>query len=426
MMTKFPQPQTSQSTGSMKKRNLPYATGPYKKIDNDCLFGKQKYGIIVSVESPDEFYVQINDFYEDFKKLLFDLNAYYTELTEDEFKLIDYNKGMPCAARADEDKVWYRGQVTLYAAKKRMVTVYFVDYGNQEILPVNEVKFLKKDFFQLPATGIRCRLPNAQNNATTNNWPSEIVNELKKFIGEPMMLNFGRYYDQDGSWEIELSANDEFENFYSNLYRRFIELGNNAPSSSSSSSSVNDFVAVSSSEIANPDFLCFKFLPNGFPDAEVTVDLPYNISVVNYCSLEEVYLILTSQNDMVELENEMAQVYGCAATKGQLKSFDKLLETDTGCVALYDNIWSRCEVVEPPTDEHSDSYRLLRVDYGEKCNVATTKVFPVVKNELILNTPKFTLPCRIKDAKMPNGSEEKRNLAEFMVKKLTILNFMLN
>lgn len=90
-----------------------------------------------------------------------------------------------------------------------MVTVCFIDYGNQQTTPISEMKFLKQDFFLLPAIGIRCRFPDAQKG----NWTLEMIKDLKKFIGEPMMLNFGPS-DLDGTWEIELTANETLENFY--------------------------------------------------------------------------------------------------------------------------------------------------------------------------------------------------------------------
>ena len=68
---------------------------------------------------------------------------------------------MPCAAKYEEDGLWYRAQVRSFTA--RDVDVFFVDYGNTQSAPQNTVLQMEPNFVtKLKAQAVQCRLDMAE------------------------------------------------------------------------------------------------------------------------------------------------------------------------------------------------------------------------------------------------------------------------
>lgn len=58
--------------------------------------------------------------------------------------------GMPCAAQYTVDKRWYRAKIIALPGN-RMVEVFYVDYGNQELMAWDQIRKLKPRFLRIPA-----------------------------------------------------------------------------------------------------------------------------------------------------------------------------------------------------------------------------------------------------------------------------------
>jgi len=58
--------------------------------------------------------------------------------------------GMPCAAQYTIDNKWYRAMVVDLPGK-RMVEVFYVDYGNQEVLDWNRIRKIQTKFLHTAA-----------------------------------------------------------------------------------------------------------------------------------------------------------------------------------------------------------------------------------------------------------------------------------
>lgn len=54
---------------------------------------------------------------------------------------------MAVAARYSIDNSWYRAKI-INLPEPRMVTVFYIDYGNSETLPWNQLRVLEKSFIQ--------------------------------------------------------------------------------------------------------------------------------------------------------------------------------------------------------------------------------------------------------------------------------------
>lgn len=57
--------------------------------------------------------------------------------------------GMIVAARYSIDSNWYRAKITSLP-EPRMVTVFYIDYGNSETLPWDQLRVLDKSLIKIP------------------------------------------------------------------------------------------------------------------------------------------------------------------------------------------------------------------------------------------------------------------------------------
>ena len=65
-----------------------------------------------------------------------------------------------CCAKFSEDGKWYRGQVQSSSSAPGTKVVYFVDFGNTDVIQEKEIKELIPQFLNLPAMAISCSLAN--------------------------------------------------------------------------------------------------------------------------------------------------------------------------------------------------------------------------------------------------------------------------
>lgn len=122
-----------------------------------------EYEINVScIYSPYCFYVQINDIglveFNEFEKTL---QSYYENirLKSELFLLKRPQIGQMCVAKYSKDDAWYRAIVKEQDFNLRNVKVFFVDYGNEECVPIDGNLLLINDQFKnYPFQAIKCCL----------------------------------------------------------------------------------------------------------------------------------------------------------------------------------------------------------------------------------------------------------------------------
>lgn len=115
--------------------------------------------------------------------------------------------GQMCVAKYSDDNQWYRALVKDVGDDLKNVRVFFIDYGNEEIVPVNgNLLILNEKFRQHPPMAIRCCLNDIKPheldsestppmseivdymfNSMTENVPARFVSKLA--IGDCYMVN---------------------------------------------------------------------------------------------------------------------------------------------------------------------------------------------------------------------------------------------
>ncbi|XP_013927250.1 PREDICTED: tudor domain-containing protein 15 [Thamnophis sirtalis] len=132
-------------------------TVPYKraemKISSVCV------AFAVYVLNPSNFWVQTNDFSDEFEALMKKIADVYDGVEVDDKILENPEPGRLCCARYSKDKYFYRAVIRQIVDNN--ADVYFLDFGNTDTVPLFDVKILLPELQELPALAMCCTLANA-------------------------------------------------------------------------------------------------------------------------------------------------------------------------------------------------------------------------------------------------------------------------
>ncbi|CAG5127804.1 unnamed protein product, partial [Candidula unifasciata] len=131
---------------------------------------------VVYVKNPGLFWCQNTQFASDILILSEELSRVH--MVQEMKPLVDVRPGAVCAAKFSEDEAWYRGIV--HSVSGNQAKVYFVDYGNTEVVSLNVVCNLKPEMRSMPALAIKCRLNNVDNKG--REWRPDIIEAFEELV----------------------------------------------------------------------------------------------------------------------------------------------------------------------------------------------------------------------------------------------------
>lgn len=111
---------------------------------------------VVYVINPSNFWIQMCAYQNEFQALTENIADVYNQCGAEERVLKNPEPGLLCCARYSKDGHYYRGIVTEVLDVN--VTVYFLDFGNTDLVPSYDVKTLLPEFSSLPALAMCCEL----------------------------------------------------------------------------------------------------------------------------------------------------------------------------------------------------------------------------------------------------------------------------
>ncbi|XP_074764555.1 tudor domain-containing protein 1 [Athene noctua] len=158
-------------------------------------------GTVTEFKSPCEFYIQMSspEVLDQISKLSAKLQDYYANtVIQEQYIAV---KGEVCVARCTLDQTWNRALVKDLDISQKKAQVFYIDYGNEENIPLSWVKSLHKDTELLfPPCAIKCSFANY--DPKEKGWSEGMDNISSQLIGkrcsvtivdilqEEMMLNF--------------------------------------------------------------------------------------------------------------------------------------------------------------------------------------------------------------------------------------------
>uniref|UniRef100_A0A915HS27 Tudor domain-containing protein n=1 Tax=Romanomermis culicivorax TaxID=13658 RepID=A0A915HS27_ROMCU len=122
--------------------------------------------VIDYIESTENFFCQLQDQGDEINKMSDDMAKFYSDNASGSKPLVNPLPGKLCAAKYSADNCWYRGFV-LNRPRPAAFEIYFVDYGNTEMIYLTDLRTLSSDFSKYPPRAFRCALKNVPNNQCT-------------------------------------------------------------------------------------------------------------------------------------------------------------------------------------------------------------------------------------------------------------------
>uniref|UniRef100_A0A1B6CRF5 Tudor domain-containing protein n=1 Tax=Clastoptera arizonana TaxID=38151 RepID=A0A1B6CRF5_9HEMI len=173
------------------------------------------FGIMIAhVVTPSDFYVHIaNENNANIDWLKEEMYAYYSSIKQNESTHRENVKkmcGTYCACKWPEDENWYRAEV-LDWNKDGLVSVFFVDYGNQDVVPLCNIQPLVKKFGNLEIMAQACHL--AEIKPISDSWTAAAIECFSKFITDKTIyrLNTVPSKSDKTSWALRIFLDEKID-----------------------------------------------------------------------------------------------------------------------------------------------------------------------------------------------------------------------
>ena len=301
--------------------------------------GGQHEVYIVYTESPSNFWCQLADGNSALEELMALLADYYT----DHCPQVKLEVEMYCVAQYSENNTWYRAKIL--DIENEQITVHFIDYGNQEVLPLNKVAGIDPQFLSLPCQAFQCSLLQSSSGQFTEE-------QLESFFS----LNF-----EEESFRVTLCEQLPKQVWYVQLHN---EIGLNINDIFTSLSAFS--LMISQSSETTPTFPILHYSPGEKLDVFVTcVNTPDSF----YCQPLEL------ASDLDDLMTDIATYMTEHPINAPISL--KTLNINQSCLARYasPNDWYRAEIAD--IDVAVSQILVRYVDYGNMARLKPEQIAPL-------------------------------------------------
>ncbi|TKS75856.1 Tudor domain-containing protein 6 [Collichthys lucidus] len=128
--------------------------GKLKLPSEELRLNSSHMATVQDIADPSEFWIQTNNYADELDTLIDSIyHLYKNPMNEDVVR--NPSVGLYCAAKA-EDGDFYRATVAEVGEKK--IKVFFVDYGNTELVDSSNIRTLPDKFKKLPCLALKCTL----------------------------------------------------------------------------------------------------------------------------------------------------------------------------------------------------------------------------------------------------------------------------
>ena len=135
---------------------------------------------VVYVQSPSLVYIQRADCQTELDNLMEEIEQYCASFGEAQKEFPQtFHHGDHVLAKYSVDGAWYRAEVMGVDSEDRTTEVSFIDYGNVEILPPEELIMCPENLLELPAQAIPCSLSQVPRR---DSWPFEYKEMLNGLV----------------------------------------------------------------------------------------------------------------------------------------------------------------------------------------------------------------------------------------------------
>ncbi|XP_076982207.1 tudor domain-containing protein 1 [Tamandua tetradactyla] len=139
-------------------------------------------GTITEFKHPSDFYVQLysSEVLEYMNQLSLSLKETYANKGQEENYVPV--KGEVCVAKYTVDQTWNRVIIQDVNVLQKEARVLYIDYGNEEIIPMNGIHQLNRNIDLFPPSAIKCFVANVI--PAEGNWSNDCIQMIKSLLME--------------------------------------------------------------------------------------------------------------------------------------------------------------------------------------------------------------------------------------------------
>ncbi|NXF85616.1 TDR15 protein, partial [Eubucco bourcierii] len=307
---------------------------PTNGLLRDINSGQVEGAKVTSISESGEFHVQLHRNLQVLEKL----NAMLIEEAQrsDFLRMDDIEVGLECMTKSEMDLKWYRAEVLKTFIREKLMLVFVVDYGNCEMVCLNNAKMLSSEVKSIPKQAVFCKWIWFKNLKKI-----QFVHMVNALQNCEIRILFLRYLESSRIWEVDILIGEILLQEYLNqLLSNFQTIG----LEKSSNTDCKEF---------NPSFklnsLTWMLLHNdrrhvGFPTAVTDPSNFYIQFEVLFNVMQNLSLLLSDlPDDLPALPKELVSPGASCLTKFGLEAE-----------------WNRAEISEVT----SQSVVLKFIDYG--------------------------------------------------------------
>ena len=329
--------------------------------------------LITGFASKSEFYCQLLSNDSQLTDFMRDLDSFYGPLGPAEMACQQLSIGSHACGQFTENDCWYR-IVVLDVKNNKEVSVMYVDYGNQEVLPLARIKHLMPQFKSYPTQAVRCSLFGVDDNSIADEFADFLLNKQFHLTAEQAL--------DDGSYRVSLIRIDGTD-----VVNEASKLGMLVKKSTN---------GVQSGKGLWLQSIASQLEVGAIVDVVVThVESPSHF----YCNL-------------VQFSDQLAVITTTIATKGV--SASPLLHPEVGmyCVARYsvDKEWYRAHVISCDANQIAVQF----VDYGN-VDIVPVSDLKQLEDKQLCTVAKQAIKCGLAHMRPLRGSQWSTASCEFLI-----------
>ncbi|XP_069701642.1 uncharacterized protein tud isoform X2 [Periplaneta americana] len=340
--------------------------------------GDTKIIQLVFLTSPEEFCVQVTSEIPNLDTIMERIAATYGDGGGNPLPNTSCKSGVPCVARYSEDSTVYRAVIE--SVDGNSAVVMFCDYGNKEVVPLDEIKEISSEFLSLPVQGIRCKLLGAKPKEGVS-WSEEEILHFTA-VTEDKKLEACFKSKRNGIYDVVLIDTEAGININEQLGATLEQIEADI-SSTGNKFHTQASVGDENRELAKPD--------QKYVIQDITPETCDDVTITWFISPEEFYCqSLGSKSALTAMINSIQSAYCNKA------SVISSVQVGSPVIAkfLTDGVLYRAEVKDIPD---SSSLVVQFVDYGNCDLISRTNVWDMEKRFMTL--PKQAILCSLRGVK---------------------------
>ena len=325
--------------------------------------------LVTAFPNKAEFYCQLLSNDSHLTDFMRNLDSYYGPLGPKEMTCANLSVGSYACGQFTENDCWYR-VIVLEIKSTNDVLVMYVDYGNQEVLPLARIKQLVPQFMSYPTQAVRCSLFGVDDNSVATEFSDLLLNKEFHLTAKQAL--------EDGSYQVSLIGIDGID-----IVNEAGKLGLLVKKSTESGVGVLLPSIMSQLEVG------------GIVDVVAThVESPSHF----YCNL-------------AQFSDQLVAVTDTIATKGVSASPLLHPKVDMYCLARFsvDREWYRARVMSV----NSNRVIVQFVDYGNVDNV-TVSDLRQLENQKLRTVPTQAVKCGLAHMRPFRGTHWSAASCEFL------------